>query len=96
MSHAYVLTRVLAKFATSGSRLAVPALHRYGHNASCQEINHVRVLDGFVLEDLETCERVVSPYLSPPRPILEWAVVVEYAFVSQFKLLQDCREDVSR
>ncbi|KAG6825030.1 hypothetical protein H0H92_005057 [Tricholoma furcatifolium] len=30
----------------------------------------------------------------PPRPSLAWDEVVEYAFLSDFKLLRNCREDV--
>ncbi|KAG6887198.1 hypothetical protein C0992_000143 [Termitomyces sp. T32_za158] len=32
--------------------------------------------------------------LSPPRPPLAWDQVVEYAFLADFDLLRDCRQDV--
>jgi hypothetical protein len=32
--------------------------------------------------------------MSPPRPTLDWDVVVDYSYLSQFELLRDCREDV--
>ncbi|KAG1847037.1 hypothetical protein F4604DRAFT_1884071 [Suillus subluteus] len=34
--------------------------------------------------------------LSPPRPSLTWEEVVEYAFLSNFDLLRDARQDVSQ
>jgi hypothetical protein len=34
--------------------------------------------------------------LSPPRPSLSWDEVVEYAFLSDFDLLRDARQDVSQ
>ncbi|KAG6819853.1 hypothetical protein H0H93_007997 [Arthromyces matolae] len=33
--------------------------------------------------------------LSPPRPSISWNQVVEYAFLADFDLLRDCREDIS-
>ncbi|KAJ7597935.1 hypothetical protein C8J56DRAFT_772406 [Mycena floridula] len=32
--------------------------------------------------------------LSPPRPSLSWEIVVEYAFLSEFELLRDARQDI--
>ncbi|KAG0708391.1 hypothetical protein DFH29DRAFT_1045059 [Suillus ampliporus] len=34
--------------------------------------------------------------LSPPRPMLKWEEVVEYAFLADFDLLRDSRSDVSQ
>lgn len=34
--------------------------------------------------------------LSPPRPALSWEEVVEYAFLADFDLLRDARQDISQ
>jgi hypothetical protein len=34
--------------------------------------------------------------LSPPRPTLSWEEVVEYAFLADFDLLRDARQDISQ
>ncbi|KAI0052976.1 hypothetical protein FA95DRAFT_1601333 [Auriscalpium vulgare] len=34
--------------------------------------------------------------LKPPRRVLQWADVIEYAFLSDFDLLRDARQDVSK
>ncbi|KAH7922360.1 hypothetical protein BV22DRAFT_1106683 [Leucogyrophana mollusca] len=39
---------------------------------------------------------VVAQAMTPPRPKLEWDKVVEYAFLADFDLLRDTREDISQ
>jgi hypothetical protein len=34
--------------------------------------------------------------LSPPRPALSWEEVIEYAFLADFDLLRDARQDISQ
>lgn len=40
--------------------IAVNAFHGYAHNRPCQLENHPLYLDGFGIEDLETCEQIFS------------------------------------
>ena len=40
------------------------------------------------------CYNAAAPALSPPCPTLSWNDVVEYAFLANFDLLQDSRQDV--
>jgi hypothetical protein len=39
---------------------------------------------------------VAARALSPPRPSLSWEEVVEYAFLADFDLLRDARQDISQ
>ncbi|EJD38508.1 hypothetical protein AURDEDRAFT_22745, partial [Auricularia subglabra TFB-10046 SS5] len=41
-----------------GLRVRMNSFHGYGHNRLCQVTEHPLYIDGFGLEDLETCERV--------------------------------------
>ncbi|KAG1880935.1 hypothetical protein F4604DRAFT_1879866 [Suillus subluteus] len=40
--------------------IVVNAFHGYAHNCQCQLANHPLYLNGFGIEDLETCERIFS------------------------------------
>jgi hypothetical protein len=40
--------------------IAVNAFHGYAHNRRCQLAHHPLYLEGFGIEDLETCERIFS------------------------------------
>lgn len=85
------------KYIKSGSRLAVPAFHGCGHNASCQETHHVRVLEGFGLEDLETCERVFSASNEIARPLRHCSVFTRHQFIVKYfqRYNQDMRDQAS-
>lgn len=40
--------------------IAVNAFHGYAHNRCCRLAHHPLYLEGFGIEDLETCERIFS------------------------------------
>ncbi|KAH7902808.1 hypothetical protein BJ138DRAFT_967043, partial [Hygrophoropsis aurantiaca] len=49
-----------AKAKNLGLQVAVNAFHGFAHNRRCQLRNHPLYLEGFGIEDLETCERIFS------------------------------------
>ncbi|KAG8956492.1 hypothetical protein FRC03_010785 [Tulasnella sp. 419] len=71
-------------FRQSGSQFAVPAFHGWGHNRLCQLQHHIRMVDGFGLEDLETCERVFSASNAIARPLRHCSSYTRHLFVTQY------------
>ncbi|KAG2039804.1 hypothetical protein BDR03DRAFT_859352, partial [Suillus americanus] len=51
---------IAAKAHANNLVIAVNAFHGYAHNRQCQLANHPLYLNGFGIEDLETCERIFS------------------------------------
>jgi hypothetical protein len=51
---------IAAKAHANNLVIAVNAFHGYAHNRQCQLVNHPLYLNGFGIEDLETCEWIFS------------------------------------
>ncbi|KAG1765357.1 hypothetical protein EDD22DRAFT_978793 [Suillus occidentalis] len=58
--------------------VAVNAFHGYVHNRRCQLANHPLYLDGFGIEDLETCEHIFSSSNNKYMELSHASLINEY------------------